>query len=1109
MKTSIKRMLCLLVSVCICFASLPIIFGVMADASEPELSLSCENIIEEKGKSGEFGEALDTLRINSKIKFGSAKDFSFADIIELNVFIEDKDALKKAITSTNKLGLFFSSHGSKEKQKSSYADISAQIVNNGWNTVKVNAADFKIFAGDFSWSSVRFIYLGFTDEDNASMPNELIGTGFKYKNVCDVLEIMENKEGDIVLYQDAIINKLGDSENSLVSDIANRFSASFEEKDISDIAVLKADFYISDYKAYTEFLNQNKMQITLISQNGEKYTDAVLKHIVAKKSGWYTVSFNLADMKTSGDFDETKVTGFKIEFKGADNAQLGSAHSLKLIVSNLRGFESEISASAIISKDGKSGVYGDTYAAIETNSEIKLDTPIDATVAKNIAFDFYVEDYANFKKMLEASSKPLYFVLSTSTDKKNACALYEFTEQVKGEGLNRIKFKTENYSETKGDAINLKTVYYAYLSFADETSANSYANLKFNISNIVVINSAIDVKPEPPKYSVEISLDGITDTWGDQYNWTMDKFCFDFRDNMINLDEVNNFEFDIYIEDYDAFKTAVKGKRINFATASSDNKTKTRIRFDFENQITRSGWNHIVLEKTARWHVDTGFIYSGTKWVMIFFQDGGTDINPIADTEVRIANVVGTYAEHYYLPELPENVIAQLGVAENDPEGSDNRGNNAGDYFHYTLDKIYREKLTPVDFSKSNIVEFDIYISDYEKMLEAENDPTDGQNSKLSFVVSSTMPGLWEQYSKPRVYYSSEIDLAPYIKHSGWNHIKIGRSEFKIKNHGVDWSALTAFMIYYRNSSNLYPYRNQNSDLYIKVANIVNTGVVANIPVDKDCELQPDKNAVYISSVEGFSDENGVWNIENPITSTDYKTAGKSSIHKKVNYNSEPADTVMGYIFDSSADLSDLKTLNFDLFIDLPQYLDKPNNKVELIIGNNRFAKDDYYSFNVNLNNIKQGWNKVSLNLANARKVGNPDLKSTKLIMIRFTEIDLDPQNFEEIVFGIDNLRYISSTGNTTLKIEGKEDTENNDAGFADDDLFADDTLLDNTDEKEVVEKVINKTGKKKVNKTILRTYVTDFLTLGIVLGIEAVVLAAGVTLFMIIYLVCAKKKSR
>ena len=84
MKTSIKRMLCLLVSVCICFASLPIIFGVMADASEPELSLSCENIIELDGKSGEFGSALDTLRINSKIKFGSAKDFSFVDIIELS-----------------------------------------------------------------------------------------------------------------------------------------------------------------------------------------------------------------------------------------------------------------------------------------------------------------------------------------------------------------------------------------------------------------------------------------------------------------------------------------------------------------------------------------------------------------------------------------------------------------------------------------------------------------------------------------------------------------------------------------------------------------------------------------------------------------------------------------------------------------------------------------------------------------------------------------------------------------------------------------------------------------------------------------------------------------
>lgn len=1116
MKTTIKRILCLVAAVCICFASLPTIFGVMADASEPELSINCETIIELDGKSGEIGDALDTLRINSKIKLSAAKDFSFVDIIELNVFIGDKNALQNAITSNNKLGLFFSSHASREKQKNSYVDISNQIVNNGWNNIKVNAADFQAFAGDFSWNSVRFIYLGFTDE-TASMPSDLIGVEFKYKNVCDVLEIMENKEGDIVLYQDAIVNKLGNSENSLISDVAKRFSASFNAKDITDIVVFKLDFYIPDYKAYTEFFNQNKMQIVLTSENGKKYTDVTLKYIVAKKSGWYTVSFASDEMKTTGDFDVTKVTGFNIEFMCEDNAVLGTSYSWKLVVSNLRGFKSEISASAMISKDGKSGVYGGTYADIEINSEIKLDTPIDATVARNVAFDFYVEDYDAFKKMLEESSQPLYFVLATSENKSNACALYEFTEQVKGEGWNHIKLKTGKYSTTKGDTINLKTVYYAYLSFGDEIDANSYADLTFNISDICIINSAIDVKPEPPKYSVEISLDGITDTWGEKYNWTLDKFCFDFKENMINLDEVNNFEFDIYIEDYDAFKSAVKGKRINFATASSDNKTKTRIRFDFENQITHSGWNHVVLEKSSRWHVDSGFIYSGTKWVMIFFQDGGSDINPIGDTEVRIANIVGTYAEHYYLPELPENVIAQLGVAENDPDGSDNRGNNAGDYFHYTLDKIYREKLTPVDFSKSNIVEFDVYVSDYEKMLEADNDPTDGQNSKLSFVVSSTMPGLWEQYSKPRVYYSSEIDIAPYIKHSGWNHIKIGRSEFKTKNHGVDWSALTAYMVYYRNSSNLYPYRNQNSDLYIKVANIVNTGVVANIPADKDCELQPDKNAVYISSIEGFSDENGVWNVDNPITSTDYKTAGKSSIHKKANYNSTISDTVMGYIFDSTVDISDLKTLKFDFFIDLPQYLNRPTNNIEIIIGNDRFGKDNYYSWNMNLTNINQAWNEVSLNFSDATADGNPDLKTAKLIMFRFTKLDLSIDNFEEIVYGIDNMRYISSTGNKILKVEGWEsqientDDENDDDSYEDtpsEDIPLENVTLENNTESEkvIIEKIVNRNGKTKINKTIERTIVTDYLTFGIVLGVEAAILVAGIIVFIIIY---RKKRSK
>ena len=128
--------------------------------------------------------------------------------------------------------------------------------------------------------------------------------------------------------------------------------------------------------------------------------------------------------------------------------------------------------------------------------------------------------------------------------------------------------------------------------------------------------------------------------------------------------------------------------------------------------------------------------------------------------------------------------------------------------------------------------------------------------------------------------------------------------------------------------------------------------------------------------------------------------------------------------------------------------------------------------------------------------------------MLRFTEIDLSASEYEEIVYGIDNLRYISSTGNKTLNIAGKENGSDNDSSF-DDGLLDNDTSSNDSDETEVVETIINKTGKTKVKKLTVRSYVTDFLTFGIIMGAQALILAVGVTLFIVIYLVTAKKKNR
>ena len=1352
------------------------------------------------------------------------------------------------------MGLYFSSNSSRETRNCSYADISNQIVNNGWNTVTINVTDFSQGA---KWNGIRYIYIGFTNEES-NMPESLKNTVIKYKNVCDILIAPEVTDSDITIYDEVIINTLGENSDSLIVDTSERFCDTFEAKDISKADIIKADFFIPDYAKFTEFLNQNELKLSFNSSNGEKYIKLVNTFTLTQNVGWYTTLFSIDSMETNGDFNETAVTEVKIEFVGEDGAVLGDFYSLKFAVSNIRGFEyncpesdniygelaseydadkmvfatsknyfgfenskkgnfnplkdakfiefdlyvsdvlnfrnaflydgenNDITASwdlmlssdnkvltfkniekqviangwnhiilpldkaensgfdfdakfkeigftvsgidlstsnliggdiivadnfiatkgegakeknkfnkittiskgnwdlvkdtfensavskefnsvditeakyiefdvyiqnytafkadiankdisnisfslicedgnissaifsqiskdgwnhitlpiskmkknevgsfdltavsecslkfvgttdnqtgflegqiisvanitsskvdkpklpenaIVISKTGKDGVYGDTYDKISENSSIKLDTPVDISSSSKLEFDFYVEDYESFKMMLDASSKPLYFVLGTSEDKNNNLALYEFTNQVSEEGWNHIELLTPVYTKLDGtDSPSFDSVYYAYLTFADEVSTNTYSDLPFDIMNICVTLAPIDILPEKPKYEIDILPEGFWSTWGDLYNYTADKLYKSITPT--DLSKMAQIEFDVYIEDYEAYKNAVSGKALRLVLASGETRFKNRAAYDLGELIKQEGWNHIVINLSA-YYLKESTNFESIKWIGFAFWNGAGVENPIGSTSVRVVNFGANLAEYDYLPALPENVIAQLGSKE---EGTDSRGNTVGNYFHYTLDKIYRQKLTPVDFTKSNIVEFDVYVSDYEKMIEADNDPTDGQNSKLNFVVSSTKPALWDQYSKPYVYYSSGIDLAPYITHSGWNHIVIGRSEFVTKNHGVDWSGLTAFMVYYRNSSNFYPYKNKNSDLYIKVANIVNTGIVADIPVDKEAKLQPDKNAVYISSIEGLSDDNGVWNVDNPIISTDYKTAGQASIHKMVNYNSELKDTVMGYIFDSTVDMSDLQTLKLDFFIDLPQYLDKPTNKVEVIIGNNRFGKDDYYSFNINLNGINQGWNNLSLKFADAHKVGNPDLKSIKLIMIRFTEIDLLASSFEEIVYGIDNLRYISSIGNKILRVEGwndgQEDDSQTDKNPEQDDGSEQDKTpeqdnnseqeiipeyetnpenettpeqnllpewnmdnniqLDDTTEPEIeiIEKVVDITGKTKYNKIVERTIITDWLYAGIIVGGEAVVLAAVVILFIVIH----RKKQR
>ena len=148
--------------------------------------------------------------------------------------------------------------------------------------------------GDFTtgvnWSGIRYIYLGFTDE-SSSLPSSLYNDVIEYRNVCDLIVTPKNTDGDIIIYNDGIVNSFGDSENSLVADITERFSDDFDSKDISKVDIIKVDFYIPDYSLFTEFTKQNKLEISFVSKKGIKYMPtyhpaALLRDEIKKIDFW-------------------------------------------------------------------------------------------------------------------------------------------------------------------------------------------------------------------------------------------------------------------------------------------------------------------------------------------------------------------------------------------------------------------------------------------------------------------------------------------------------------------------------------------------------------------------------------------------------------------------------------------------------------------------------------------------------------------------------------------------------------------------------------------------------------------------------------------------------
>ena len=910
---------------------------------------------------------------------------------------------------------------------------------------------------------------------------------------------------------------------------------------LNDSEYIEFDLFIEDYENFKHsFLKDADntdvsvdMELVLSNNedgNGKTLTFANIQEKIVC-SGWNHIILPVSNGLNDNDsFDPSAaMKSYCLEIVGADKDHKTLYAQKIVILDHLCATKYQTPAASNqydkntdLSVDGKQWNMGNTFANSSTG-EYHLTNPADFSEAMFVEFDIYIQNYnALMSVMQEGSVKGISMCISsTDTDdhtKDSRSA--NFMNQIKQNGWNHIcmpfgDFQKGNTSGTLD--ISKISTYHIYYNGTTSASTKNLNGQYMSIANIggYSIKVAAEYMGEND-VTAKLNAPAASGTYGVNFSLSLSASA----DEAVDFSNASYIEFDMYIEDYEEFKESFKtdkdgktvGVDLNFGIGMTKTYTPTDGYYQWnkmQNKITHAGWNHIVLDIRGRSYSKGEANNKKTiENIQCFKMWYGGDAYKTGDYQNRIGNnlviVANICSANLKLPKLPGNVLAQIG---------DFGSATLGEYFHSVEYKLFEEKITAVDFSKGTAVEFDLYVDDYDALLAAEEASATNysglertRNSKLALFLSSTPAGLWGQYEKPRNYFSAYITISDQITHSGWNHVVVGRADFIPYKQQLDWSALTAWGVAFTAGSNVHKEVNPSPDVMVGICNIVNTGVVSDIPTDHDKESFPDKNAVYISDAETLSDSNGTWNPGAVYVNEDYKSEGKASMQLKLTYKSDAEDGVIYYLFDESADMSDLKSLNFDFFVDLPQFLQASGNKAEMVIANHRNATDNYYKWNLNFDALKAGWNSFALDISKAVKKGKPNLSEAKVIMLRFTELNIDASVFAEIVIGLDNVRYISSVGNKILRIN-IDDISDTDSDYTDDfNFWTNEEPVETEPENETL--VITSEPITRSVKNMKKLIYQDYLTTGIILGIEAAALLVAALIFIVIYRVRKKKKS-
>lgn len=194
-----------------------------------------------------------------------------------------------------------------------------------------------------------------------------------------------------------------------------------------------------------------------------------------------------------------------------------------------------------------------------------------------------------------------------------------------------------------------------------------------------------------------------------------------------------------------------------------------------------------------------------------------------------------------------------------------------------------------------------------------------------------------------------------------------------------------------------------------------------------------------------------------------------------------------------------MKTLKFDLFIRDVDLL-RQRATMSVVLSNDARGTKNYQSWKLDLSKLKDGWNSIEIDISKGyTSNGTLDLAELKSFIVQCDTADFQSGDYvEKVVVGIDNIRYISKTGNTELKINSDEEESFEDTDFGGDYDFNyeveefPDLNVEASDGSE------GGTDTQIIKKNITQTII-EYSWLIIALASEAVVVAAILTVLLLI----------